>query len=144
MNSRSGCLATHSMNPSETRSVNQEILMGHFDQSSPTAPAKVFHRPETCRKFKMSCFCSVQEEFYCEVLLLDESKLILTTQQQGIKITPCVSLVPVPSSSSHTHPISAGGGGVCGVWECAGHSRQRQRNPCDKMSRFPLAGFELD
>lgn len=33
----------------------------------------------------MSCFCSVQEEFYCEVLLLDESKLILTTQQQGIK-----------------------------------------------------------
>ncbi|XP_026129873.1 band 4.1-like protein 4 [Carassius auratus] len=33
----------------------------------------------------MSCFCSVQEEFYCEVLLLDESKLILTTQHQGIK-----------------------------------------------------------
>uniref|UniRef100_A0A672NN64 Band 4.1-like protein 4 n=1 Tax=Sinocyclocheilus grahami TaxID=75366 RepID=A0A672NN64_SINGR len=33
----------------------------------------------------MSCFCSVPEEFYCEVLLLDESKLILTTQQQGIK-----------------------------------------------------------
>uniref|UniRef100_A0A9J8DA10 Erythrocyte membrane protein band 4.1-like 4A n=2 Tax=Cyprinus carpio TaxID=7962 RepID=A0A9J8DA10_CYPCA len=33
----------------------------------------------------MSCFCSVQEEFYCEVLLLDESKLILTTHQQGIK-----------------------------------------------------------
>ncbi|XP_051971659.1 band 4.1-like protein 4 isoform X2 [Xyrauchen texanus] len=34
---------------------------------------------------KMSCFCSAQEEFYCEVLLLDESKLTLTTQQQGIK-----------------------------------------------------------
>ncbi|XP_066507057.1 band 4.1-like protein 4 [Hoplias malabaricus] len=33
----------------------------------------------------MSCFCSVQEEFYCEVLLLDESKLILTSQHQGIK-----------------------------------------------------------
>ncbi|KAM9101600.1 band 4.1-like protein 4A [Sarcophilus harrisii] len=33
----------------------------------------------------MGCFCAVQEEFYCEVLLLDESKLILTTQQQGIK-----------------------------------------------------------
>ncbi|XP_030622902.1 band 4.1-like protein 4 isoform X2 [Chanos chanos] len=33
----------------------------------------------------MSCFCSVQEEFYCEVLLLDETKLTLTTQQQGIK-----------------------------------------------------------
>ncbi|KAF5906912.1 band 4.1-like protein 4A, partial [Clarias magur] len=33
----------------------------------------------------MSCFCSTQEEFYCEVLLLDETKLILTTQHQGIK-----------------------------------------------------------
>lgn len=34
----------------------------------------------------MSCFCAVPEEFYCEVLLLDESKLTLTTQQQGIKV----------------------------------------------------------
>lgn len=34
----------------------------------------------------MGCFCAVQEEFYCEVLLLDESKLTLTTQQQGIKV----------------------------------------------------------
>lgn len=33
----------------------------------------------------MSCFCATQEEFYCEVLLLDETKLTLTTQQQGIK-----------------------------------------------------------
>ncbi|XP_062870060.1 band 4.1-like protein 4 [Trichomycterus rosablanca] len=33
----------------------------------------------------MSCFCATQEEFYCEVLLLDETKLILTTHQQGIK-----------------------------------------------------------
>uniref|UniRef100_A0A8D0B737 Erythrocyte membrane protein band 4.1 like 4A n=1 Tax=Salvator merianae TaxID=96440 RepID=A0A8D0B737_SALMN len=33
----------------------------------------------------MGCFCAVQEEFYCEVLLLDESKLTLTSQQQGIK-----------------------------------------------------------
>ncbi|XP_061234068.1 band 4.1-like protein 4A isoform X3 [Neopsephotus bourkii] len=33
----------------------------------------------------MGCFCTVPEEFYCEVLLLDESKLTLTTQQQGIK-----------------------------------------------------------
>ncbi|KAL6083536.1 hypothetical protein STEG23_017161 [Scotinomys teguina] len=34
----------------------------------------------------MGCFCAVPEEFYCEVLLLDESKLTLTTQQQGIKL----------------------------------------------------------
>lgn len=33
----------------------------------------------------MGCFCAVPEEFYCEVLLLDESKLTLTSQQQGIK-----------------------------------------------------------
>ncbi|XP_028837518.1 band 4.1-like protein 4 isoform X1 [Denticeps clupeoides] len=33
----------------------------------------------------MSCFCPVQEEFYCEVLLLDETKLALTPRQQGIK-----------------------------------------------------------
>ncbi|OPJ86444.1 band 4.1-like protein 4A [Patagioenas fasciata monilis] len=33
----------------------------------------------------MGCFCAIPEEFYCEVLLLDESKLTLTTQQQGIK-----------------------------------------------------------
>ncbi|XP_068784930.1 band 4.1-like protein 4A isoform X4 [Struthio camelus] len=33
----------------------------------------------------MGCFCAVPEEFYCEVLLLDEAKLTLTTQQQGIK-----------------------------------------------------------
>lgn len=35
----------------------------------------------------MGCFCAVPEEFYCEVLLLDESKLTLTTQQQGIKVS---------------------------------------------------------
>lgn len=34
----------------------------------------------------MGCFCAVPEEFYCEVLLLDESKLTLTTQHQGIKV----------------------------------------------------------
>lgn len=34
----------------------------------------------------MGCFCAVPEEFYCEVLLLDESKLTLTSQQQGIKV----------------------------------------------------------
>lgn len=34
----------------------------------------------------MGCFCAAQEEFYCEVLLLDETKLTLTTQQQGIKV----------------------------------------------------------
>ncbi|XP_072716402.1 band 4.1-like protein 4A isoform X4 [Ciconia boyciana] len=34
----------------------------------------------------MGCFCAAPEEFYCEVLLLDESKLTLTTQQQGIKM----------------------------------------------------------
>lgn len=34
----------------------------------------------------MGCFCAVPEEFYCEVLFLDESKLTLTTQQQGIKV----------------------------------------------------------
>ncbi|KAE8635630.1 hypothetical protein XENTR_v10002688 [Xenopus tropicalis] len=33
----------------------------------------------------MGCFCAVPEEFYCEVLLLDESKLPLTCQQQGVK-----------------------------------------------------------
>ncbi|XP_062925229.1 band 4.1-like protein 4 isoform X3 [Mobula hypostoma] len=33
----------------------------------------------------MGCFCTTQEEFYCEVLLLDETKLTLTAQQQGIK-----------------------------------------------------------
>uniref|UniRef100_A0A8C9RTU7 Erythrocyte membrane protein band 4.1-like 4A n=1 Tax=Scleropages formosus TaxID=113540 RepID=A0A8C9RTU7_SCLFO len=33
----------------------------------------------------MGCFCGAPEEFYCEVLLLDESKLTLTTKQQGIK-----------------------------------------------------------
>jgi hypothetical protein len=35
----------------------------------------------------MGCFCAVPEEFYCEVLLLDECKLTLTTQQQGIKVS---------------------------------------------------------
>ncbi|XP_075457809.1 band 4.1-like protein 4A isoform X1 [Ascaphus truei] len=33
----------------------------------------------------MGCFCAVPEEFYCEVLLLDESKLPLTSQQEGVK-----------------------------------------------------------
>ncbi|ROL54984.1 Band 4.1-like protein 4 [Anabarilius grahami] len=131
------------MNPSEARSVNQEVLMGHFDQSSPTAPAEVISTPKTCRKFKMSCFCSVQEEFYCEVLLLDESKLILTTQQQGIK-GKCVLkwLVPVPSSSTPTLSVRVEGVvwhlGVCRPFQT------KAEEPCDKMSRFPLAGFELD
>ncbi|KFO22015.1 Band 4.1-like protein 4A, partial [Fukomys damarensis] len=38
-------------------------------------------------------FCAVPEEFYCEVLLLDESKLTLTTQQQGIKKSTKGSIV---------------------------------------------------
>ncbi|TSM28163.1 Band 4.1-like protein 4A [Bagarius yarrelli] len=46
----------------------------------------------------MSCFCSTQEEFYCEVLLLDETKLILTTHHQGIKLSPLRSVVDVISS----------------------------------------------
>ncbi|XP_061875403.1 band 4.1-like protein 4A isoform X5 [Colius striatus] len=41
----------------------------------------------------MGCFCAVPEEFYCEVLLLDESKLTLTTQQQGIKKSTKASVV---------------------------------------------------
>ncbi|XP_044518092.1 band 4.1-like protein 4A [Gracilinanus agilis] len=41
----------------------------------------------------MGCFCAVPEEFYCEILLLDESKLILTTQQQGIKKSTKGSIV---------------------------------------------------
>lgn len=40
----------------------------------------------------MGCFCAVPEEFYCEVLLLDESKLTLTTQQQGIKVRTAAGL----------------------------------------------------
>lgn len=42
----------------------------------------------------MGCFCAVPEEFYCEVLLLDESKLTLTTQQQGIKVSTARVAVP--------------------------------------------------
>lgn len=41
----------------------------------------------------MGCFCTTQEEFYCEVLLLDETKLTLTTQQQGIKKSTKGSIV---------------------------------------------------
>ncbi|XP_055995074.1 band 4.1-like protein 4A [Sorex fumeus] len=41
----------------------------------------------------MGCFCAAPEEFYCEVLLLDESKLTLTTQQQGIKKSTKGSIV---------------------------------------------------
>ncbi|XP_067885929.1 band 4.1-like protein 4 isoform X3 [Heterodontus francisci] len=41
----------------------------------------------------MGCFCAAQEEFYCEVLLLDETKLTLTTQQQGIKKSTKGSIV---------------------------------------------------
>lgn len=40
----------------------------------------------------MGCFCAVPEEFYCEVLLLDESKLTLTTQHQGIKVSAACSI----------------------------------------------------
>lgn len=40
----------------------------------------------------MGCFCAVPEEFYCEVLLLDESKLTLTTQHQGIKVSAAGSI----------------------------------------------------
>ncbi|XP_050977534.1 band 4.1-like protein 4 isoform X2 [Labeo rohita] len=52
----------------------------------------------------MSCFCSVQEEFYCEVLLLDESKLILTTQHQGIKYW----LDPSKTLAEHKDLITTG------------------------------------
>ncbi|KAM9541349.1 band 4.1-like protein 4A isoform 2-T2 [Salvelinus alpinus] len=52
----------------------------------------------------MSCFCTAQEEFYCEVLLLDETKLTLTTQQQGIKYW----LDPSKTLSEHKDLITKG------------------------------------
>ncbi|XP_040277555.1 band 4.1-like protein 4A isoform X2 [Bufo bufo] len=52
----------------------------------------------------MGCFCAVPEEFYCEVLLLDESKLSLTTQQQGVKYW----LDPAKTISEHKDLISTG------------------------------------
>ncbi|XP_024237012.2 band 4.1-like protein 4A isoform X2 [Oncorhynchus tshawytscha] len=52
----------------------------------------------------MSCFCAPQEEFYCEVLLLDETKLTLTTQQQGIKYW----LDPSKTLSEHKDLITTG------------------------------------
>ncbi|XP_044131878.1 band 4.1-like protein 4A isoform X2 [Bufo gargarizans] len=52
----------------------------------------------------MGCFCAVPEEFYCEVLLLDEAKLSLTTQQQGVKYW----LDPAKTISEHKDLISTG------------------------------------
>ncbi|XP_047411626.1 band 4.1-like protein 4A isoform X3 [Sciurus carolinensis] len=52
----------------------------------------------------MGCFCAVPEEFYCEVLLLDESKLTLTTQQQGIKYW----LDPAKTLAEHKELINTG------------------------------------
>ncbi|KAM9587285.1 band 4.1-like protein 4A isoform 5-T5 [Morphnus guianensis] len=52
----------------------------------------------------MGCFCGVPEEFYCEVLLLDESKLTLTTQQQGIKYW----LDPAKTLAEHKELINTG------------------------------------
>lgn len=88
----------------------------------------------------MGCFCAVPEEFYCEVLLLDESKLTLTTQQQGIKVGAAgarcrVRDVGVRGFVSRLSPVQPGRppwnsgaavpasdrGGVCGAalsWRC--------------------------
>ncbi|XP_066459152.1 band 4.1-like protein 4A isoform X2 [Eleutherodactylus coqui] len=52
----------------------------------------------------MGCFCAVPEEFYCEVLLLDECKLSLTSQQQGVKYW----LDPAKTISEHKDLISTG------------------------------------
>ncbi|XP_075037747.1 band 4.1-like protein 4A isoform X2 [Mixophyes fleayi] len=52
----------------------------------------------------MGCFCAVPEEFYCEVLLLDESKLSLTTQHEGVKYW----LDPAKTISEHKDLISTG------------------------------------
>eukprot|EP00076_Gallus_gallus_P016572 XP_015135938.1 band 4.1-like protein 4A isoform X6 [Gallus gallus] len=52
----------------------------------------------------MGCFCAVPEEFYCEVLFLDESKLTLTTQQQGIKYW----LDPAKTLAEHKELINTG------------------------------------
>lgn len=69
----------------------------------------------------MGCFCAVPEELYCEVLLLNESKLTLTTQQQGIKVGAGRGRVPgaavrgwesegARALSQRRHPGRAGGG----------------------------------
>lgn len=69
----------------------------------------------------MGCFCAVPEEFYCEVLLLNESKLTLTTQQQGIKVGAGRGRVPGEAARGwesegargfvpRRHPGGAGGG----------------------------------
>ncbi|XP_059825533.1 band 4.1-like protein 4A isoform X2 [Hypanus sabinus] len=52
----------------------------------------------------MGCFCTTQEEFYCEVLLLDETKLTLTAQQQGIKYW----LDPMKTLAEHKDLINTG------------------------------------
>uniref|UniRef100_A0A8C9U8U4 Erythrocyte membrane protein band 4.1 like 4A n=1 Tax=Scleropages formosus TaxID=113540 RepID=A0A8C9U8U4_SCLFO len=52
----------------------------------------------------MGCFCGAPEEFYCEVLLLDESKLTLTTKQQGIKYW----LDPLKTLAEHKDLITTG------------------------------------
>lgn len=59
----------------------------------------------------MGCFCAVPEEFYCEVLLLNESKLTLTTQQQGIKVGAGRGSVPGVG-------VGAQPGGLGGRWLC--------------------------
>lgn len=58
----------------------------------------------------------------CKSLVIPLYSFVLATDRENerqdkcvLSITPCVSMVPVPSSSSHTHPISAGGGG-CGAF----------------------------
>ncbi|KAJ8791231.1 hypothetical protein J1605_020671 [Eschrichtius robustus] len=80
------------------------------------------------RRADMGCFCAVPEEFYCEVLLLNESKLTLTTQQQGIK---------------GCHPGGADGGGVSARWErtAAAPRAQVERGRVRLRPKLPYVVF---
>lgn len=68
----------------------------------------------------MGCFCAVPEEFYCEVLLLDESKLTLTTQQQGIKVRTPAGLRNAMRERPRGCPAAAASRLRCGSWEGSG------------------------
>ncbi|KAF7250285.1 Band 4.1-like protein 4A, partial [Varanus komodoensis] len=71
------------LSPSVTR--RRELAAPRPDRSGSQAFPRLAFVAHRRTETAMGCFCAVPEEFYCEVLLLDESKLTLTTQQQGIK-----------------------------------------------------------
>uniref|UniRef100_A0A667YSY0 FERM domain-containing protein n=1 Tax=Myripristis murdjan TaxID=586833 RepID=A0A667YSY0_9TELE len=84
----------------------------------------------------MACFRGNREEFYCEVLLLDETKICLTNEQGIKKSTKVAAILALVFSRLNLQEVE-----FFGLRFCDGQQRTHWLDPCRSLSQHrPLTG----